>query len=143
MDIPKNVGSNSLTADELQEAAIKAMRLELNWRKPVSSIKRSAKVQGMTQEQCVHMQFLPGGKWLLTIQRYHRLLMTRFTTRMSVWSMADLAHPHRAINVELKGSYRASAFCLRNGRNSATLAIGLHEVHGEWANVLILPSFCV
>lgn len=141
LDIPQNVASNGLSAEELQEVAIKAMRLEVNWRKPISSIKRSAKVQGMTQEQCVHMQFLPGGKWLLTIQRYHRLLMTRFTTRMSIWSVEDLHHPHRILSVELKGSYRASAFCLCKGCNSATLAVGLHETHGEWANMFHLCVF--
>lgn len=141
LDIPQNVAPNNLSADEVQEAAIKAMRLELNWRKPVSSIKASAKVQGMTQEQCVHMQFLPGGKWLLTVERYHRLLMTRFTTRMSIWSMADLARPYRVLNVELKGTYRASAFCPLKGGSSAILAVGLHETHGEWANVFLLSVF--
>ena len=132
LNLPLDAPLSSFSADILQQEAIKAIRLELNWRKPVSHIHRSCSVSKGTREPYTHMQFLPGGTWLLTAQRYHRLLMTRHTTRMSVWSFADADNPHCVFRVELTGNHRSSAMALKKNGASATLIIGIEENHQEY-----------
>lgn len=125
--IPTGLTPNDIAADELQHQAIRALRLRISWQKDSPKIKRFKKIHGANREQCLQLQFLPGGKWLLTVQRYHRLLMTRFTLRVSVWSLLDLNHPESTFSVELEGIWRCSGLFPIKGDQFATLVIGLNE----------------
>ncbi|TCD61867.1 hypothetical protein EIP91_007816 [Steccherinum ochraceum] len=135
LNLPTDVPLSSHATDILQQEAIKAIRLELNWRKPISHIHRSRSVSKGTREPYTHMQFLPGGKWLLTAQRYHRLLMTRHTTRMSVWSFDDVDNPHCVFRVELTGTYRSSALALKQNGASAWLVLGIEDDFQEFVEI--------
>ncbi|KAH8092600.1 hypothetical protein BXZ70DRAFT_1010686 [Cristinia sonorae] len=127
LNLPPNVTASTAPAELLQQEAIKAIRLELNWRKPISHIHRSVSVSKGMREPYTHMQFLPGGRWLLTSQRYHRMLTTRTTTRICVWSFTDVDNPRCVFRVELAGTSRNLAMELKPDGISALLVFGIEE----------------
>ncbi|KAI0077911.1 hypothetical protein K474DRAFT_1706946 [Panus rudis PR-1116 ss-1] len=131
LDLPPGLVANVASADELQYQAMRAMKLERNWRKPTSVIKQYRRFTDPGQEVFVHMQLLPGGKWLLAVQRYHRLLMTRPNTRVAVWSLTAAPTSSRVFSVEFMGNYRCSTMSLLDDGHSAILAIALSEENEE------------
>ncbi|KAI0783678.1 hypothetical protein C8Q75DRAFT_782887 [Abortiporus biennis] len=140
LDIPQSATFNNVPADELQKQAIKALRLETNWRRPKSTIKRSTVVQDGIHESFVHMQFLPGGNYLLTVQRYHRLLMTRVTIRISVWSLTNIDHPIIIFTTELEGIiYRKSVIVDSDNAIAATLVIGIRDDRHDYIEIRSVP----
>lgn len=137
LNLPDNASPSSSPADILQQEAIKSIRLELNCRKPVSHVYRSRSVTSGTRDSYTHMEFLPGGTWLLTVQRYHRMLMTRVTTRMLVWSFTDADNPRCVFGVELAGTYRSSAMALKDGDQLAILVLGVEENCNQYVSIFI------
>lgn len=131
--IPSDTPIHLFSPDELQRQAIRAIKLERNWIRDPPVIRRSKMVLGPSREPFAHMELLPEGNWLLTAQRYHRLLMTRFTTRMSVWSLADVSHPYRVINIEISGVYRSSTMALHSAQSFAILVVAFSEDEEECA----------
>lgn len=139
LNLPPGQSVSTASSDVLQQEAIKAIRLELNWRKPISHIHHSRSVSQGPREPSTHMQFVPGGQWLLTVQKYHRLLMTRLTTRISVWSFADIDNPRCVFKVELTGVYLNSAIALKPTGDSATLVLGIEEDFRRCACIAFSP----
>ncbi|CAL1716715.1 unnamed protein product [Somion occarium] len=137
--IPSDVPIHALSSDELQRQTIKAIKLELNWRRAVPSIKQSRMILGPNREPFAHMELLREGNWLLTAQRYHRLLMTRFTTRMSVWSLKDVHQPYRVFSVEISGTYRSSTMALHHSSSFATLIVAFNEEDQELQEIHTFP----
>ncbi|KAK7690697.1 hypothetical protein QCA50_005796 [Cerrena zonata] len=137
-DLPIGTPSDS-PPDELQRQTIKAIKLERNWRRDLPVIKGSEMILGPNREPFAHMELLREGKWLLTAQRYHRLLMTRITTRMSVWSLANVSHPSRLFHVEISGTYRSSTMALRKNDSFATLVVAFNEDEEEILEVHSFP----
>lgn len=127
LDIPPGVSMNSLSHDELQSIAIKAMRLEVNWGRKKPLLKRVKPLLGGGSGSYVdEMLFLPGAKWLLTAQR-HRQMEGRWSSHVVLWSLEDLENPHELAIIEAAGFYRSSAIELTNGGQSATLVVGVND----------------
>ncbi|KZT00815.1 uncharacterized protein LAESUDRAFT_764270 [Laetiporus sulphureus 93-53] len=136
LDVPPGITIKSLSHDELQQIVIKAIRLEVNWRERTPSAKRITPLVCDTDEPYVdEMQFLLGGKWLLTAQR-HRQVERRWHSRIVLWSLEDVQDAYRAATIELPGAYRSSTFELQKGGESVTLAVGMND----GADVIIIYS---
>ena len=124
VDIPPNTPPTSLPGEELQRLAIKAIRLDANWRQPEPRICGVHELIDDKSEQYVdQMQFLPGGNWLWTAQR--TLKRESWYTRMSLWSLEDSDAPCRVWSTEISGIYRSCTVVQSNDGDTATLVVGV------------------
>ncbi|OBZ72297.1 hypothetical protein A0H81_07716 [Grifola frondosa] len=129
VDVPHGVLPNALLSDETQQIAIKAIRLDANWRRPSPRIKRTqALLNDMSGMYVDEMQFLSGGNWLLTGQRY-RNREGRWYSRLSLWCLEELDNPYVVTGLEMAGVYRSSTLSLTEDDAYATLVLGVcdHE----------------
>ncbi|OCH95392.1 hypothetical protein OBBRIDRAFT_883950 [Obba rivulosa] len=128
LDTLQNTRSTDFSSDELQRSAIKALRLDANWRKPSPRIRRTtALITGTSGSYVDEMHILPGGRWLLTSQRL-RQREGRWTSLMTLWSLEDIQHARRIAHVEITGAQRTpAAFALQDGGDSVLLAVGVHD----------------
>jgi hypothetical protein len=116
--------ANSLPSAELQRIIIKAIKLEQNWRKSTSQVKRVTPVLHHTDNVSIdEMRLLPGAQWLVTAQRNRP--RGRLSTSISLWSLTDLADIYRAALIDVPGTYRDFAVCFRDHGTLVTLAIGV------------------
>lgn len=136
MDTP----NASLTADDLQRLAIKAIRLQLNWRRPSSRIKRATSLGTANDELFELMHLTPGGNWLLTVQGRSRRFEQQIYTKVSLWSLLNIEHPRCVIAFELMGKHRDTSMTMRNGESAATFVVALHVGTQEYASA---TSECV
>lgn len=123
LDLPSGVRTSSLSHDELRSAAIKAMRLDANWSRRKPLLKRvKPLVRDGNGPFVDDVQFVPGGKWLLTVQRY---LQIHWTTRIVLWSLEDLENAYRVAVIETTGSHRSSSLDVQDDGQSITVVTGL------------------
>ena len=80
------------------------------------------------------MHLVPGGHWLLTVQGHSRQFEHRSYTKVSLWSLADIQHPHCVIQFELMGKHRDTSVTMREGGSAATFVVALHDGTGEYAS---------
>ncbi|EJF64937.1 hypothetical protein DICSQDRAFT_80777 [Dichomitus squalens LYAD-421 SS1] len=124
IDVPFDTRPTALPADELQRLAIKAIRLDANWRSPKTRVKRTRALLNDKSGQYVdHMQFLPGGKWLWTAQRTLKREATY--TRMNLWSLDDVDNARRVWSAEVSGIYRSCTVVQTGEDDFATLVAGV------------------
>ena len=88
-DLPLDIGSDAslsaLSGKELQDFAVKAIKLERNWTKPEPQIKKITTVIHSTDDMYVDaMNLLPGAKWLVTGRR------GKTGSCITLWSLHDL-----------------------------------------------------
>lgn len=123
---------NSLSSGDLQRVVINAIKLEHNWRKPTSQIKRVTPVPHETDDVSIdEMRLMPDAEWLVTAQRNRP--RGRLTTSITFWSLVDLYDVHRAASIEVPGTYRDFAVCFTDDENWGILAIGVAIGNQEWA----------
>jgi hypothetical protein len=116
--------ANSLSSGELQRIVIKAIKLEQNWRKPTSQIKRISPIlRDIDHVSIDEMRLLPGAQWLVTAQRNRPI--GKLSTSISLWSLTDLTDIHRSALIEVPGTYRDFAVCFCDEMEWETLAIGV------------------
>lgn len=110
------------SAHEVQHLMLKAIRLDRNWRRPLTEIKRVISFALVTDpgrgavdevEFCGH-----GSDWLVASQRNRPQSRATF----SFWSLRDVHHIYRVAAVEIKGDYKNFAVVLDECRKRATLA---------------------
>ena len=131
LDIPTDIPITDLTADDLQRHAIQAIRLQLNWRRPSSRIRRTTSLGTTCDALFEHLHFVQGGKWLLAVQSLYRRFENRNYTKVSFWSLSDMHDAHCVAQFEMVGKHRASAVAMRDRDGSATFAIGLNHADRE------------
>lgn len=131
LDIPTDTPITDLTSDDLQRHAIHAIRLQLNWRRPSSNIKRITSLGTTTDALFDHLHFVPGGKWLLAVQGLYRRFENRNFTKISFWSLSHTQDAHCVAHFEMVGKHRASAVAMRDVDGSATFAIALNYADQE------------
>ena len=112
----------ALAQYELQPIVLKALRLEANWRRRPPRLKAIHLLPRDTHGQYVdEMHFVPGGRWLLTVQR-HRQRGGRPGSHVEVWSLEDESYV--IASVDIAGFCRAAAMELREASQCITLAVG-------------------
>ncbi|KAI0733517.1 hypothetical protein C8Q72DRAFT_594973 [Fomitopsis betulina] len=122
LDLPLDTPLCALAQYELQPIVLKAIRLEANWRRRPPRAKAMHLLPRDTNGQYVDdMHFVPGGKWLLTVQR-HRQRGGRPGSHLEVWSLED--EPYVIACVHIAGFYRTAALELKEERQHLTLAVG-------------------
>ena len=126
IDVPPDTEIASISGDELQRLAIKARRLDVNWRRSQPHVHGLRELTDDKSQQYVdQMQFLPGGKWLWTAQR--NLKRESWSTRMSLWYLEERDSPCRAWSTETPGIYRTCTVIKNGHGDTATLAVGLFD----------------
>lgn len=128
VDLPFNTPPTALPADELQRLAIKAIRLDENWRRSKTRVRGLCPLIDDKSGQYVEqMQFSPGGKWLWTAQRI--LKRESWNTRMSLWALEDVENPHRVWSTEIAGIFRSCTVMQHPHGDSAaaSLVVGVCE----------------
>ncbi|KAI0359843.1 hypothetical protein OH77DRAFT_1419176 [Trametes cingulata] len=124
LDLPFNTSPSALSGEELQQLAIKAIRLDVNWRNPNTRVRGlHALIDDKSGQYVDQMQFLPGGKWLWTAQR--TLKRESWYTRMSLWSLEDVSNSHRVWSTEISGIYRSCTLVQSSKGDFATLVVGV------------------
>lgn len=124
IDVPFNTRPTALPGDELQHRAIKAIRLDANWRRPETRVcGMRALLNDKSGQYVDQMQFLPGGKWLWTAQR--TLKREASYTRMSLWSLDDVENARRVWSTEVSGIYRSCTVVQSGEDDLATLVVGV------------------
>lgn len=124
LEIPADVDINSLSGAELQKAVIKAIRLELNWRRPTSRIMGMTPIlRGTCNVPIDEMRLLPGARWLVTAQRNRPL--GRLSTTVSLWCLEDIGAIYRPAQIEITGTYRDFAITSHPDCSWVSLAIGM------------------
>ncbi|CCM00088.1 uncharacterized protein FIBRA_02115 [Fibroporia radiculosa] len=127
LNIPSGVPHITLSHEELQKIAVKAIRLEANWQKTTPVLKRTHALVRDTNEPYVdEMQFLPGGEWLLTAQR-NRQPQARGSSRVVLWSLKDLSDVYRVADIEVVGFYRDCTLEYQAREECVTLAVGFND----------------
>ncbi|KAI0955830.1 hypothetical protein AcV7_006393 [Taiwanofungus camphoratus] len=127
LDIPPGVPYTALSSDELQKIVIKAIRLEANWQRRTPRVKRTRALVHNTREAYVdEMHLVPGGKWLLTAQRY-RQRDGRQSCHINLWSLSNINDAYRVASIEITGAYRSSALELQEDAGLATLVVGMND----------------
>ncbi|KAJ6619726.1 hypothetical protein B0H10DRAFT_2024635 [Mycena sp. CBHHK59/15] len=92
LDIEPYVDRNNLSGSQLKAIFTRALRVEHNWRKPVSRIQRMARF--MDIDTVSQMQFL-GSNWLVTLRR------SPLGASLSIWRIADTKKVYRAALVDV------------------------------------------
>lgn len=123
MDTP----TSQLSWDELQRLSIRAIRLQLNWRRPSSKIRHTTSLPVTSDSIFESLQFVPGGKWLLVVQGVLRRFEHRNYTRASFWDLSNVEHPRCAVMFEFTGKHRGSTVTMRDGGSLVTIAIALND----------------
>ncbi|OJT11446.1 hypothetical protein TRAPUB_11998 [Trametes pubescens] len=123
LDLPFNTSPSVLPGDELQRLAIRAFRLDANWRNPRTRIRAVRALIEDKGQYVDQMQFLPGGRWLWTAQR--TLKRESWYTRMSLWNLEDLSNSHRVWSTEISGIYRSCTLVQSSEGDFATLVVGV------------------
>ncbi|KAI0635949.1 hypothetical protein C8Q77DRAFT_1155689 [Trametes polyzona] len=123
LDLPFNTPPSALPGDELQRLAIKAIRLDANWRGQTRVRGTHPLIDDNSGQYVDQMQFLPGGKWLWTAQR--TLKRESWYTRMSLWNLADVTNMHRVWSTEISGIYRSCTLVQSAEGDLATLVVGV------------------
>lgn len=127
LDVPVDTPSSKLSSDELQRLVINAIRLQLNWRRPTSEIKRTTSLPVTSDALFEFLQFVPGGRWLLVVQGGLRRFEHRNYTRVSFWDLSDITHARCVVMFEFTGKHRGSAVALRNGESLVTIVTALND----------------
>ncbi|GJE88747.1 F-box protein [Phanerochaete sordida] len=127
LDVPADTPSSQLPSDVLQRLAVKAIRLQLNWRRPTSEIKRTTSLPGTSDALFEFLQFVPGGRWLLVVQGGLRRFEHRNYTRVSFWDLSIIEHPRCVVMFEFTGKHRGSAVALRDGESLVTIVVALND----------------
>ncbi|EKM58375.1 uncharacterized protein PHACADRAFT_117258 [Phanerochaete carnosa HHB-10118-sp] len=127
LDVPVDIPSTQLSSDELQRLAVKAIRLQLNWRRPSSGIKRTTSLPVASDALFEFLQFVPGGRWLLVVQGGLRRFEHRNYTRVAFWNLSDIDHPRCVVMFEFTGKHRGSAVALRDGESLVTIVVALND----------------
>lgn len=127
LDVPADIPTSQLPSDELQRLAIKAIRLQLNWRRPSSEIKRTTSLPVTSDALFEFLQFVPGGRWLLVVQGGLRRFEHRNYTRVSFWDLSDTGNPRCVVMFEFTGKHRGSAVALRDGGGLVTIVVALND----------------
>ncbi|KAL6302367.1 hypothetical protein BKA93DRAFT_736997 [Sparassis latifolia] len=125
LDLPLGVRPLSLPSDELQRLAIRALRLEANWRRSTPRLAAKAIVSSSEEPYVDEMQLLLGGKWLLTAQR--RSHRWRFNSCVTLWSLQDVEDPRRITRIDFPGTYRSVSMAVQEGGVLAYLVVGVHD----------------
>ncbi|KAI1796830.1 hypothetical protein LXA43DRAFT_984704 [Ganoderma leucocontextum] len=124
IDVPFNTRPTTLPGDELQRCAIKAIRLDANWRRLKTRVRGMRALLNDKSGQYVdQMQFLPGGKWLWTAQRTLKREVSY--TRMSLWSLDGVENPRCVWSTEVSGIYRSCTVVQSGEDDFATLVVGV------------------
>lgn len=131
--MPVDTPTSQLSSDDLQRLAIKAIRLQLNWRRPKTKISRTTSLSPTSDALFELMQFVPGGRWLLVVHGVLRRFEHRSYTRVSLWYLADIGHPRCAVRFEMTGKHRGSAVTMRDEDSLATLVVALNDGEREYA----------
>lgn len=130
-----------LPSDELQRLAIRAIRLQLNWRQPSSKIRRTTSLPVLSDSLFELLQFVPGGRWLLVVQGVLRRFEHRNYTRASLWDLSDIEHTRCAVMFEFIGKHRGSAVNMSDGGSVATIVVALNNGDKEYVPSIFVANF--
>jgi hypothetical protein len=111
LDIPVNVELTQLAARELQEIAVRGLRLERNWRHVLPhphSITKAFSTGSMADK----LYLLPGGRWLLSRSR---------AGVMALWSLKDLNHVYAVSSIIVPGCWGFTAAIDKSGRSATAV----------------------
>ncbi|KDQ59271.1 hypothetical protein JAAARDRAFT_57193 [Jaapia argillacea MUCL 33604] len=122
LDVPPDRTLSSLKGAEIQQTAVEALRLERNWQKATSRIKRLTPVRyGIADMSIDEMQLSCGGRWLVTAQRNR--LRGRISTTITIWSLKDITDVYRAACFEAPGYFYQ--YAARISRDEAIALVAL------------------
>ena len=142
LDVPVDTPSSQLPSDELQRLAIRAIRLQLNWRRPSSEIRRTTSLPVVGDSLFELLQFVPGGRWLLVVQGGTRRFELRHYTRVLFWDLANIERPRCVVTFEFAGKHRGSAVTMRDQGTVATIVVALNNAGKEYASSILTRGDC-
>lgn len=74
------------------------------------------------------LQLLPGGKWLLAMERLYASV-GRLYSRITLWNLKHPDDVRMVTRLEYPGICRTSAVYIDEGRSKATIYYGMHDDH--------------
>ncbi|KAF8896375.1 hypothetical protein BD779DRAFT_1495567 [Infundibulicybe gibba] len=128
LDIPSDGDIHSLSGVHCQRLVIDALRLDHNWRKPVSKIKGLVRIENggiISQTQ------LLGHKWLVTLSR------APSNTHLSFWSIGE--RNYRAASMEMLSASKFSAAFQNEGSRVILAVIVRGDLRSECLNIYSVP----
>ncbi|KAI0342760.1 hypothetical protein BDW22DRAFT_1484327 [Trametopsis cervina] len=135
LNIPYDTSVIDLSADELQRLTVDAIRLQANWRSHTPKLTRMVSLPTTSDALFEHLQFTPGGRWLLAIQGRYRRFEGRNYAIVSLWSLDDLKATRCVVQFELAGKYRASDVVLHHEDEAATFAVAVNHDNHDFIEV--------
>jgi hypothetical protein len=111
LDIPVSVELTQLAASELQEIAIRGLRLERNWRHVLTHSHSIIKAF-TTGTMADQMHLLPGGLWLLSRSR---------AGMMALWSLKDLNNVYTVSSITVPGCWKFTAAMDKSGKSATAV----------------------
>ena len=129
MDISHDVLLSALSAKELQDLAIRAIKLERNWMKPEPQIKKLTRAIHNTDDMYVDaMTLLPGAKWLVTAQR------GKSSSRITLWSLDNVEDVRSAAILHFPRCHDSYGSGIHQD-GSAILAVSMLVDNQKWVVV--------
>ncbi|KAF8656852.1 hypothetical protein AX16_002399 [Volvariella volvacea WC 439] len=92
LNLPPHGDIMKLSAHELRDAVVRSLRLEHNWVKPSSIVRRLTRI--LHGDIIYHMQLM-GSDWVVTLSR------SSTRARISVWCLLDPTNAHRTTSFEV------------------------------------------
>ena len=93
---------NKLSARALQDAAIKTLRLERNWRRKIPILRNVYPIRHDTIGSFDHMKFLPGAETLVAVRRERHGERPSF--QLCVFSLSDPRNAYEAASFQFRGT---------------------------------------
>lgn len=124
LDLPGRGDLGSYSGHDLQRIMLKAIRLDRNWRRPVTTIKSLVSFAPAAEPDRLsidEMVLCGASQWLVTAQRNRPL--GRSSVTFSFWSIRDMRDVYRAAIVEVTGEYKHFAVVHDESRERASLAV--------------------
>ncbi|TFK28110.1 hypothetical protein FA15DRAFT_584896 [Coprinopsis marcescibilis] len=127
LDLPA-VRSN-LSGRQIQQSAVRALRVEHNWHQRQSKIRRLTRIPNLGT--VVQLQLIgPSSQHLVLLSHSGRVRHTRVTTHLSVWHIPSSGQPSCLTSIEVphaKNSKFTAAYCDRN--QEALIAVSAGDNH--------------
>lgn len=128
MDLPSSTPLTSIPAPELQRLAIRAIRLEANWRNSAPRVKNvTALLHNSGGTYVDYMGMAPGGKWLWTAQR-REIRGPAVYTRVSLWSLEKIGQGRCIWTESIPWIVRTCTLQIDETRGIAAMHLALHNI---------------
>ncbi|KAF8442355.1 hypothetical protein L210DRAFT_3644474 [Boletus edulis BED1] len=134
LDIPLNASLTSLSNNYLRLAAVKSLKLDHRWRNPRIEMRRAQCIISRNSSFVDSMRFLPGGRWLVTLQHE-----PRSKTHVTLWSIADSNEQDSVFDVTVVG--RVRFFHAHHHHELEQITIGIAIARGTEETIRVYHVF--